>query len=70
MYSANGPVFPAEYFVARFELRDIFANCFNRSRVIDTQSSVFWFAHPEYRTNQPRTADCEIERIDGEPREL
>src|SRR5207247_1000559 len=38
---SEGAVFSAENFVAWFEVRDVFANCFDDPRVVDTQSSVF-----------------------------
>src|SRR5207245_334009 len=33
---SQGAVSPAEYLVARFELRYVFANCFNCPRIVDT----------------------------------
>ena len=58
-------VFSAEYFVARFEVRYVFANCFNGSGIVDTQSSVFWFAQVRRAGEKPQAADSEVEWIYG-----
>src|SRR2546430_51146 len=55
--------FPAECFVTRFELRHIFANCFNCPRIVDTYSRVFWFAQSGERAQEPQTANGEVQRI-------
>ena len=49
---------PAEHFVARFELRDVFANCLNCSCIIDAQSRVLWFA----QTHRPSARMSHIPR--------
>src|SRR5438034_7247430 len=60
---SDGAVFPAENFVAGLEVRDVLANCFDGSGIVDTQASVLWFAQPKQRTNHPRAADGEVEWI-------
>jgi hypothetical protein len=56
-------VSPTEHFVARFELRYIFANRFNRSGIVDTQASLFWFAQAKQRAEKKRASDGEVKWV-------
>jgi hypothetical protein len=53
-----------EYRITWFELRYVFANRFNRSGIVDTQASVFWFAQARQRAKEKRAPDREVKRID------
>src|SRR5947207_1476121 len=43
----KGPVSATEYLITRFELGDVFANCFNRSGKINAESNVLGLAQPD-----------------------
>jgi hypothetical protein len=40
----KGPVSPAKHFIARFELRYVLADRFNRPRIVDTHACRLWLA--------------------------
>src|SRR5438045_5102389 len=44
---SKGPVSATEYLITRFELGDVFANCFNGSGKINAESNVLGLAQPD-----------------------
>src|SRR6266480_1822214 len=63
---SKGPISPAKYLIARFELCDVLADRLNCPRVIDAQSCVLWFsqAHPHWTHDVGRAFnEVPVERI-------
>ncbi len=60
----KGSGLSSEYFITRFEVGNVFANRFNRSGIVDTQPSVFWFAQARQRAQEKQASDRQVKRID------